>query len=159
VPQPRNYATVFRNLLRLLGENDRKNHPEMVILLEQLLSLLITDKLEGMMDSVHGGAIDKLASKVRSDPFSGYDFAAIAKSAGLSYSHFRRLFRERTQLSPHDFVLNCRMQSAAKLLMDPARQIKDVAIESGFNDPTQFSKVFRSQLGLSPANYRRTIFK
>ncbi len=158
VSQPNVYEDTFARLLELLQKHDRKNQPDMVILLEQLLSLLITNKLEGM-DSVHGKSIDSLASGIRAAPFAKYDFAMIAKKLGLSYSHFRRLFRMRMQAPPHDFVLNCRMQSAARTLGDPSRQIKNVAMESGFRDPAQFSKLFRGQIGLSPANYRRATFK
>ncbi|OGV54263.1 MAG: hypothetical protein A2X45_07775 [Lentisphaerae bacterium GWF2_50_93] len=158
-PRPNIYEDTFNRLLELLQRHDKKNHPDMVLLLEQLLSLLITNKLEGMMDSLHGNSIDKQASRIRAMPFAEYDFDKIARNMGLSYSHFRRLFRMRMQVAPHDFVLGCRMQSAAKSLGDPSKQIKDVAIESGFSDPAQFSKLFRSQIGLSPANYRKTIFK
>ena len=159
VSQPNAYEDTFNRLLELLQKHDRKNQPDMVILLEQLLSLLISNKLEGMMDSIHGNSIDKLASRIRSAPFAEYKFEGLARNMGLSYSHFRRLFRMRMQVAPHDFVLGCRMRSAAKSLGDPSKQIKDVAMESGFNDPAQFSKLFRSQIGLSPANYRKTIFK
>ncbi|OGV39448.1 MAG: hypothetical protein A2X48_23880 [Lentisphaerae bacterium GWF2_49_21] len=159
VSQPIAYEDTFKRLLELLEKHDNNNHPETVILMEQLLSLLITNKMEEVMDSMHEEAIDRTVSKIRTAPFAEYDFAMISRSMGLSYSHFRRLFRMRMQTAPYDFILNCRMQSAAKSLGDPSKQVKDVAMESGFSDPAQFSKLFRSQIGLSPANYRRTLFK
>lgn len=156
---PNIYADTFRKLLELMEKHDRNNHPEMVITLEQLLSLLICNRTEKMMDSAHGNPIEDLVLKIREAPFSEYSFERLSKSMGLSYSHFRRLFRMRMQMAPYDFVLNCRMRSAARALEDQSKQIKEVAIESGFKDPAQFSKLFRSQIGLSPVNYRKTIFR
>jgi AraC-like DNA-binding protein len=158
VARPDEYAFAFRRLITLLKEHDRRRHPEMVIILEQLLSLLASGANESNDDQVHGGKMDRLASEIRSKPFVEYDFKRIAGSMGLSYSHFRRLFRGRMRLAPHNFLLNCRMHSAAKSLAEPLRQVKDVALESGFKDPAQFSKLFRKQIGLSPTSYRKTMF-
>ncbi len=157
VQRPNEYASTFRQLIILLKDHDRRKHPEMVVLLEQLLSLLVSGSNEGI-DSVHDLNMDRLASEIRSKPFAEYDFNRIAGRLGLSYSHFRRLFRGRMRLAPHNFLLNCRMHSAAKALADPLRQVKEVALDSGFSDPAQFSKLFRKQIGLSPANYRKTMF-
>jgi AraC-like DNA-binding protein len=76
---------------------------------------------------------------------------------GLSYSHFRRLFRRFAGCSPHEYLLRCRMRRAARDLRDTGRQVKDVAAEAGYDDPAQFCKLFRKKIGLSPGRFRQGV--
>ena len=48
-----------------------------------------------------------------------------------------------------------RFTEAKKLLLNPAARIEDVAIAIGFNDQTNFTRMFRRVGGLSPREYRR----
>jgi AraC-like DNA-binding protein len=96
---------------------------------------------------------------MRAAPCREYDFAAAARQLNLSYSHFRRLFRQQQQRAPHDFLLHARMALAARELEDPARQVKDVAAACGYPDPARFSKLFRAKIGLSPQLYRLAVFR
>jgi AraC-like DNA-binding protein len=82
------------------------------------------------------------------------DFESLATNLHLSYSHFRRLFRRHIGKSPHDYLLLCKMQRAARDLQRSGRQVKDVAYEAGYDDPAQFSKLFKKKIGLSPQQFR-----
>jgi len=72
----------------------------------------------------------------------------------LSVSHFRRLFQRLLGRPPHDYVLLCRMLAAAELLRDPGLQIKEAAARAGYDDPAQFSRAFKQQLGVAPSAFR-----
>ncbi|WP_245459309.1 MULTISPECIES: AraC family transcriptional regulator [unclassified Rhizobium] len=81
----------------------------------------------------------------------------LAKVSGLSRAHFSRVFAESEGLSPAEFVLQQRMQRAAKLLTKAAFiPVKEVAIMSGFDDANYFSKVFRRIYGINPTEFRTT---
>ena len=80
--------------------------------------------------------------------------ADLANAAGLSVSHFTRLFRRWAALSPGEYVLRRRVEEARKLLGDVRLSIKEVAARCGFEDPYYFSKVFRRIDGLPPTHFR-----
>jgi AraC family transcriptional regulator len=78
----------------------------------------------------------------------------LARDVGLSPSHFCSLFRKTSGKTPHQFVLQCRIQHAKALLAQPANSILDVALASGFRTHQHFSRIFRRQVGVPPSSYR-----
>ncbi len=78
----------------------------------------------------------------------------IASIADMSVYHFARLFKGATGLSPHQYVLNQRIESAKQLLLSGEDSVIDVALACGFNDPSSFSKTFRKASGVTPSQYR-----
>ncbi|NLS16448.1 AraC family transcriptional regulator [Rhizobium sp. P40RR-XXII] len=81
----------------------------------------------------------------------------LAQVSGLSRAHFSRVFAESEGLPPAEFVLQQRMQRAAKLLTKAAFiPVKEVAIMTGFDDANYFSKVFRRIYGINPTEFRTT---
>lgn len=78
----------------------------------------------------------------------------LAEHAGLSVTHFRRLFRAWAGLSVAEFLQRARVAHARQLLHDPDLSVKQIAARSGFPDPFHFSRVFRRVDGLSPTQFR-----
>jgi YesN/AraC family two-component response regulator len=79
---------------------------------------------------------------------------ALARSAGMSPSNFRRAFVERFGLTPRAYLEECRMKRAASLLRDTDSLIKEVAGQTGFGDANNFSTAFKRYHGLSPEAFR-----
>lgn len=93
--------------------------------------------------------------QLEDNPKQVADFRAIADALHLSYSHFRRLFKQFTGYAPGRFMMRTRMLRAAhQLESQPERQIKSIAAESGYNDYLYFSRMFRQYYGVSPQQYR-----
>jgi AraC family transcriptional regulator len=82
---------------------------------------------------------------------------ALADAAGLSTYHFLRSFSAITGTTPHQYVLRARLRRAAvQLRVEGARRrILDIALESGFDDLSNFNRAFRAEFGMSPRVYRR----
>lgn len=80
----------------------------------------------------------------------------MAAAAGLSDSHFNRLFREWTGKSPAQHLRQVRIEKARHLLTNIDLSIKEIALQTGFSDQYRFSKVFRQVDGLTPTLYRET---
>lgn len=78
----------------------------------------------------------------------------LAAVTGLSPWHFCRAFKQTCGLPPHRWVNRVRIERAKELLACPALSVTDVALSVGFAGSTQFARVFRSVLGLSPREYR-----
>jgi AraC-like DNA-binding protein len=81
----------------------------------------------------------------------------MAHVAGLSVSHFSKLFTRCIGFSPHQYLLRCRLDHARKLLvtLEASLSLVDVAGEAGFADQAHFSRHFRRAYGVSPLAFRR----
>lgn len=79
---------------------------------------------------------------------------AAAAFAGFSPYHFLRLFRRVTGVTPHQYLVQCRLKQAAALLAEPGRSITDIAYDVGFGDLSNFVRSFRRAAGLSPRAFR-----
>ena len=78
-----------------------------------------------------------------------------AKRLGFSKVSFFRRFKEQTGLSPHDYLMDRRIERAALRLHESAQDITDLAYELGFSSSQYFSTVFSRYMGMSPSDYRR----
>jgi len=83
------------------------------------------------------------------------DLERIAGQTGLSAFHFLRLFARVLGVTPHQYLVRCRLRHAARLLADPELSITDVAFDVGFADLSNFVRTFRRAAGVSPRAFRR----
>jgi len=83
------------------------------------------------------------------------DLDTIARQAGLSPFHFLRLFARVLGVTPHQYLVRCRLRRAARLLADPAPSITDVAFDVGFADLSNFVRTFRRAAGVGPRAFRK----
>lgn len=84
--------------------------------------------------------------KLTLDEMAGY--------AGLSRSHFVRVFKEQTQYSPMSYFIRLKMQHACMLLSSSDRAVKQISYDVGYENPYYFSRLFKRVIGVSPSAYR-----
>lgn len=80
----------------------------------------------------------------------------IVQASGLSKYHFTRLFHEKIQLTPIQYLTNSRIKRSIELLKDDRLTIEDIALRVGFSNGNYFTKVFRAYLGVPPGKYRNS---
>lgn len=78
----------------------------------------------------------------------------IAKTLGVSYSSFRKLFKEHTGIAPAMYQHNLRLQLAKELLTSTDESIKEIAYRLNFGSPDYFSSKFKAKTGMKPSDYR-----
>ncbi len=79
----------------------------------------------------------------------------IAAEMGVSRAQFFRKVKAVSDISPQKLILNIRMKMAVEMLRTREYNISEVAYKVGFNDPTYFSKSFKSVFGMSPTEFLR----
>lgn len=78
----------------------------------------------------------------------------IAQAVHLSPWYFSRLFKQQAGLSVADMLRKIRLNHAAEQLARTDRPISDIAIESGFADQAQLTRLMRRHIGQTPRQYR-----
>jgi len=79
----------------------------------------------------------------------------IADSVHLSEIYFHNIFTESIGISPHQYLINCRIENAKKLLWNTNIPICDVAEKAGFGCQQYLNKVFKQETDMTPAAYRK----
>lgn len=82
----------------------------------------------------------------------------IARELGVGYSRFRQAFRKATGLSPAQYILQALIGKSKGLLAGDL-PISEIAYSLGFENPAQFSALFRKKEGISPQAYRKSTFR
>jgi AraC family transcriptional regulator len=95
---------------------------------------------------VHEYIVTHLNEKITND--------ALAQAAGLSTCHFAKVFKQTEGISPHRYVLQCRVKRALELLADTNMPLSEIATAVGFSDQSHYSRCFRKTVGVTPASYR-----
>lgn len=80
----------------------------------------------------------------------------LADIAGMSPSHFNRVFRSALGASPIDWLRHYRIAQAKRRLLESTDPIKDVARQVGYADQFYFSKDFKRFTALTPTAFRET---
>ena len=82
------------------------------------------------------------------------DLAAAAAHAGISSYHFLRIFARVVGVTPHQYLVRCRLRHAARQLRDDRASVTSVALNVGFNDVSNFIRTFRRAAGVTPLQFQ-----
>ena len=151
---PEEISSIFFRILQLYRLSEKSNLPEMGFLLEKLIYEAYESARNPGPDSNDLYELEKIAEQLRSHPFSDYDFHKIAGSLHISNDHFRRIFREKHDMTPHAYLHLQRMLRAAELLKKNDMRIKEIAYSCNFKSLMDFSRTFKKYSGLSPRQFR-----
>jgi AraC family transcriptional regulator len=83
--------------------------------------------------------------------------AELAASANLSPFYFSRAFKQTTGVAPHHFQQRVRIERAKELLAGTGLSITEIALSVGYESSQTLARVFRKNVGTTPAAYRRCI--
>ena len=80
---------------------------------------------------------------------------SLAQLLCMSYSRFRKIFKEYTGFAPSQYIQEVRISMAKEMLTNTSKSIKEIAYELGYENKDYFFTVFRKSAGVTPVNYRR----
>lgn len=79
----------------------------------------------------------------------------LARQAGMSERTLHRRFSEATGATPHRYLTRLRLSKACERLEVSRDPLEQICGDVGYDDPASFRKLFKREMGLSPAAYRR----
>ena len=78
----------------------------------------------------------------------------VAKLANMTDVSFSRFFRHRTGITFMDSLLEMRLGHASRLLIDTTQSVAEVAYNCGFNNISNFNRLFKKKKGCTPREFR-----
>ncbi|MGK2861629.1 MAG: ATP-binding protein, partial [Chitinophagaceae bacterium] len=85
---------------------------------------------------------------------SAFSVEKLCKLVFMSHSQLHRKLEALIDCSPNQFIRMVRLNKAKELLLNPSNSISVVALESGYNDPSYFARIFKQETGLTPQEWR-----
>lgn len=101
--------------------------------------------------------IDQARMMMRNNVLDSQNPEEIALQLNMSYSWFRRIFKQYTGFSPAQYQMEIRLQKAKELLTSTAMAIKEIAYELNFESFSYFVTFFKNRVGISPGEYRNKV--
>ena len=149
------YRTMLEIQALLLHPPGYREKRKVLLLEDLLLQIQEQEPLPEKINVYCEQMLQKLREEIVAAPQDEWNFEQEAKRMSVSYSHFRRIIRMLTGYAPTQFLIECRLNHAMKLLTNTALSIREIAHESGFEDEYYFSRIFRKHRQLTPSAYRK----
>lgn len=102
----------------------------------------------------HVDMVNRARLRIREALESPLTIQQVAEEQGVSYSNFRKLFKEYTGLSPATYQQDLRLQRAKELLTTTSLSVKEIAYRLNFESPDYFSAKFKTKTGRRPSELR-----
>ena len=81
----------------------------------------------------------------------------LAALVGMTPSAFSRFFKQHTSRTLSDYIIDIRLGKAARMLVDTSRSIGEISFACGFNNLSNFNRIFKARRGCTPRDFR-TLF-
>lgn len=114
----------------------------------EFLGILMKSKKAAVFDDRIERAIGLMETKYHEN----LSIDQIAREVGLERSYFSILFKEKTTVSPYQYLTALRIYKACNLMEKEGCSITEAAIATGF-DPCNFARVFKKIIGKTPSEY------
>ena len=83
----------------------------------------------------------------------------LADIAGMSPSAFSRFFKLHTGRNLSEYIIEMRLGYASRMLVDTAKSVAEISFQSGFNNLSNFNRIFKKKKGCSPSVFRENYHK
>lgn len=148
-------ADIFLNIFEL-AEKEQPGYQFIAAgyIVKLLGHLIAFDKRRDFTGKRIAEIIEEARFEMRNRVSDNFNPEEFAEKNTIGYSWFRRMFKNYTGLSPHQYYLQLKIIRAKGLLRTSNLTIKEISYECGFESIHYFSRLFKQKTGLTPGEYR-----
>jgi AraC-like DNA-binding protein len=146
---------LFRKILETVRLAPAGYHQVIAGIVLQVLGMLHSIRqYKDETDDPAAQLINKARFLLRESLETPVNMEQVARSLPMGYSKFRKAFKQFTGQSPHQYLLNLRLEKSRELLETTHLTVNEIAFQTGFESVFYFSKLFKKKNGVSPMQYR-----
>ena len=102
----------------------------------------------------HSRRINKIVQFVEKNYHHKISLEDVGELVGMSASWVSRFFKQRTRHNFWDYLNGFRIDRAAQMMIETEHTISEISYACGFNNISNFNRVFRERIGTTPSDYR-----
>lgn len=100
--------------------------------------------------------VDRAVMYIRKNYTHAITIEELAEYLGVSHSYLSTMFRRQMGVSPHQYLMDVRLENAAALMAEHGYSVSEAALSAGYGNVYNFSKMFKKKYGVSPRQYTQT---
>lgn len=147
---------------RLLALNQKQGFDSVLELLSILHDLSVSRNMHSLSDATFNNAeysynsrrIGKAVDYMNQNFHKPITLTEVSKLANMTDVSFSRFFKARTGITFMDSLLEMRLGHASRLLIDTTQSVSEVAYNCGFNNISNFNRLFKKKKGCTPKEFR-----
>lgn len=149
----------FHEIEKVYSQNSENYDNKLISIMHQILVQIssITSRLSDQPTDKEGLWADKIKKDITFLANNQINWQELAMKSGMSYSLFRKKFKELTKYSPKQYQLEIRFRNACDLLDNSDMSILEIAQQLGFDNQFHFSNHFKKRYGVSPLKWRKQL--
>lgn len=126
----------------------------------EILCRIFKDVQDSMADkaipfSSHYTTVKKAMDYLEKNYTEKINLMKLSKQTGFSPNYLHKVFTETMEFTPNEYLTRLRLNKAKELLVKTSIPIYEAALQCGFENVPYFSYVFKKNMGMSPAEFRR----
>lgn len=139
----------FMIIMRILHELSRCSG-------SQILCNTSFAKVEHNIDSRR---VAKIEAYISSNYREQIKLQTLADLVGMTPPAFSRFFKLRTGSNLSEYITNIKLGAASRMLVDSTMSVSEICYECGFNNISNFNRIFKKQKKLTPKEFREVYHK
>ena len=156
--------TILR-VKKIVSELSTKKGFEGYLLLQTLLFELTHDNNAKLLTNLsfseksdfhNSERIEQIFNYIQNNYQKRITLTEIASSVNMTVVSFGRLMKQRTGKTFVDFINDIRIGYACRMLLETNKSISEICFENGFNNLSNFNRIFKKRQGLSPKEFRNS---
>lgn len=147
---------------RLVALSQKQGFDSVLELLSILHDLSVSRNMHTLSDnytngarlSYNGGRIEKALEYMNQNFHKNITLGEVAKAVNMTEVSFSRFFKAKSGVTFIDSLLEVRLGHASRLLIDTSQSIAEVAYTCGFNNISNFNRLFKKKKRCTPTEFR-----
>jgi AraC-like DNA-binding protein len=130
---------------------------EILTILSKSEDYQLLSSKQNRYDDVHNMRINKVYEYIENNFRSKITLEEIASHINMTVISFTRLIKDRTGKTFIEFLNDYRINYAIRILLESDKTISEITDECGFNNQSNFNRIFKQKTGLAPSEYKKNI--
>jgi AraC family transcriptional regulator, exoenzyme S synthesis regulatory protein ExsA len=153
-------SAFFQSMRTYFAGKEKPPEPLLRLKLKELIVSILTSgrnpALAAYFRRLGEGTLPSVVETMEANFRFNLSLVEYARLCHRSLSSFKRDFQSHFQESPGKWLLRRRLDYSAALLRTSKMNVTEIAFESGFEDVSHFSRVFKERFNVPPMTYRQS---